>query len=167
MNDKIINRLISLLVLIVVFFIGFFLGDYNNLTQCPSIECNCNTQEVRTPEIEFTCPEQETLTIYEPCQQSSFKKILTNLRDEKRYKPNEYDCTEFSQEASRRLNDEGWNTQTILVQTDCSDKIFNNTTCKQFNGKHDIIKVNSPLYIDPTITQDVISPLDYEAYGIR
>ena len=91
---------------------------------------------------------------------------INNL-NEKDYELNVYDCTEFSDELAHRLNDEGWKAERILTVIDCDSKIpTNKTACIQYKGKHDIVKITEPVYVEAT-TGQVISPRNYKIYGIK
>lgn len=104
---------------------------------------------------QITCPESK----------NTFNRVLdtvSNLRD---YRVNIFDCTEFSDVTADILRSAGWNARRIQVKTNCEAEIWNDTNCKDFSGRHDIVKVTD-VYIEAT-SGEIIHPDDYEAYGIR
>jgi len=98
---------------------------FNYTTSCPNITLN-----------------SKVIQIKEPCSvEPAFAHLLQSVATEHTYILNEYDCSEMSAELSRRLNDAGYDSVTVIVD----------------NGKHMIVKINSPIYVEST-TGKIIMP---------
>ena len=117
------------------------------------------------PEINLTCPKLEPIIIKEDCEVSLFKQMANNLDNEKEYKANKYDCTEYSKELSRRYEDEGWDSEVIRTVVDCDNGLLDKDLCNQFEGRHDMVKIDT-IYVEATSGR-IVSPKDYKGYGLR
>jgi len=113
------------------------------------------------------CPDNQCGTSYittNGCE-GEFEKIAKNMAQEKDYELNRYDCTEFADNLAGRYNQLGWRAQTKRVQVDCESPQFSSDTCREYDGWHLIVKVNT-IYLE-AVTGDVIHPDEYKVYGIN
>ena len=155
----------SVLLCGCVGLLSFFIGDYYNLINCPDMKCPSINLTCEKPLINLSCPQLICNQKIVYPEQSLFQKIVTNFIKEKDYKPNIYDCTEFSNELSRRLEDEGWEAKRVQTRVDCNSNLFNKENCKQFSGEHDLIRIKE-VYLEST-NGEIISPREYQDYGIN
>jgi len=92
-----------------------------------------------------------------------FDSVLRSNVDEHQYSE-DYDCTEFSKELERRLEEIGWRANWIQTKVDCESGILDFDSCNKYGGRHDIVVVYE-VYVEAT-SGKVISPQDYESYGL-
>ncbi|MFC1591254.1 hypothetical protein ACFL43_01890 [Thermodesulfobacteriota bacterium] len=101
-----------------------------------------------------------------PYNPNYFQRLADKVAGSHEYKLHEYDCTEFSEDLVRNLKAEGWKkSSVIMIKVDCESGVINKEQCYATKGKHDIVEINQPLYIEAT-SGNIIQPKDYEAYGI-
>ena len=110
--------------------------------------------------IELKCDCLSTKVIADGCYKY-FEKISKSLANQKNYVADEYDCNQYSQALSNRLNELGWQAQTYNVKIkDCESIKLN---C-QITNYHQIVKVRN-IFVEAT-NGEIIHPDDYESYGI-
>lgn len=110
-------------------------------------DLNCGTYYIQDT---FHNPFEETM------------RYTANMRD---YKANLFDCTEFSDTLAYNLEQQGFKAKRVPVTVDCDDPLWEGSNCKDFEGRHDIVRIDTT-YWEATIGQ-IIMPENYDAYGIR
>ena len=143
-----------------------------NVTYDPNIEYDCpdvNPEIINKQEFNIIEPGpynikvKNCIQLYNP---GVFERIIQEVARDYEYVPDEFDCTEFTDEVVRRLREQGWKkAMRIQVKVDCDSGLFDKEICRQFKGRHDIVKIDS-IYIEATAGV-IINPNDYEDYGIR
>lgn len=147
-------------LVIGIIFSPHNLGNPNRLNHQINLSCPVPQINLSCPDCPY-CPEEKVII---RDNINLFETILNNLLEEKSYRPNIYDCSEYSEELARRLEDEGWAVQHIYTTVDCDSGIMDRDICISFNGRHEMIKISN-VYIEAT-NGEIISPRDYQKYGL-
>jgi hypothetical protein len=172
-NKKIIKIEITLIIFL---FLGIIIISglmfYENK---PELDYIHNTTITNTiiyqKNVSFACPNVTCEKTFCPdvfCETptlSVFEKVIRNNAEEHSYELDDYDCTEFSKELDRRLRENGWRSNWIQRVVDCErSDLFDFDSCDKYNGRHDLVVVYD-VYIE-AVTGKIISPQNYESYGI-
>lgn len=170
------NTILLLLVMLGVFIIIFSAFYYDMTLKIVDAKKRiAESETVNQTVIEYNntvnhyskaVVEYKEKQIFVPGPCGLFCDILSVNANLQTYEVAKYDCTEFSHNLAEQLNVAGWKAEPILIITDCDSGIFDVNICKASDGRHEVVKISGPIYVEGT-TGEIISPKDYAAYGLK
>jgi len=134
-------------------------------TSCPKANLECPKPEVNTSCPQPECPEPDVSLDCPDCDKGWFKNMIESQEQTHHYKLSEYDCTEFSKELARRLDNKGFDAETKFTTVDCDSGLFETSSCEKTDGGHLVVELEN-LYIE-AVSGEVIDPQNYESYGLK
>ena len=179
-DDASVGLLFLVMAILVMFMIAMFVFHLNPLCFMCDNECEpCEKCLVIdnsyyyynvSKETRIESMEENVIEVIYP--QNEFQQIAKDVADDYIYLENKFDCTQFCDEVKLRLEQRGYkNMRRKTVTLDCDDLSMtgyemDREICREFKGRHDILQLGNFGYLECT-NGFVISPQDYDKYGIR
>lgn len=175
MNYKKLMLIIGVILSLLFVFIGGFICGYDFSTKetqafifdnQATIYKGVNAIYDTLAEINISCPACPTPYIdytVSGCY-NTFENVLYGMAHQREYELDVYDCTQYANNAAKRLRELGFDAYAFDKTVDCDSELFDNTTCNKYGGNHRIVVVNK-VYVE-AVTGTIIMPEQYEDYNI-
>jgi len=164
------------IIAMVIFIVGFILIKGDEMK-----DQNLLAMRQLTLDLARTRAHNTTITYTQECDYDKIGDVVTKkclgtsdpfvlaaqlVAKEREYAFGVYDCDQYASEVAHRFKNMGYNAKPIGVGVDCNSGVWDKASCDRSSGRHTIVKIEGPIYVEATSGQFIL-PKDYDIFGVK